>query len=190
MPGVKHLDADGVSHNSISKAENMTLLGHIYAIHQDDSSDEPQPHSILPHSFFAGLCMHELDITDGNFFDAALTEAANFALNSVKSVTWNLVKTAITSDKFMVKLISLIEDGGILQFQHELPRELQEFHKVKDGLPMTDSVVMSKTLLLSHYHSRTRYCNLYILHIRKSPPCWLELRLLSSGQPSHLLSLP
>ena len=60
--------------------------------------------------------MHELDITNGNSLDAALTKEAISALNSVKSVTWNCVKIATTSDEFMDKLVSLIEDVGIPQF--------------------------------------------------------------------------
>ena len=63
IPGVKHLAADGVSRHPISREEKMTLTDDIYVIHQDYSSDEPQPLPTLPHSSLAGLRMHELDIT-------------------------------------------------------------------------------------------------------------------------------
>ena len=44
----------------------------------------------------------------------------------------------------MAKLISIIEDDSMPHFRHELPSELHEYHNLKDGLSMTDGIIIYK----------------------------------------------
>ncbi|XP_069110181.1 uncharacterized protein [Argopecten irradians] len=71
--------------------------------------------------------------------------AAFTTLNAIdlRSVTWDRVKTATTSDDNMQALHALIE-SGMPNDRHELPKSLQEYFTLRDDLHTVDGVVLYK----------------------------------------------
>ena len=62
-------------------------------------------------------------------------------LNDLKSVTWEMVQEATTSDPIMFQLVDLIENGFPLS-RHDMPNLLHDYYSLRDGLHTHDGVIL------------------------------------------------
>ncbi|XP_054770983.2 uncharacterized protein K02A2.6-like [Lytechinus pictus] len=71
--------------------------------------------------------------------------SAMCALESLhlKSVTWDRVRTATTSDDNMQALLNAVE-AGMPEFRHELPSPVREYFPFRDDLYTSDGVILYK----------------------------------------------
>ncbi|XP_057312316.1 uncharacterized protein K02A2.6-like [Hydractinia symbiolongicarpus] len=69
--------------------------------------------------------------------------AASTALSSLKSTTWEDVRSATTADEEMRILVDLIE-SGITGNREDLPPHLQIYHQYRDHLSTVDGVALYK----------------------------------------------
>ena len=60
---------------------------------------------------------------------------------SLRSVTWERVRTAIASDDDMQALVTIIE-AGMPESKNELPEQLREYFQFRDDLHTIDGVIL------------------------------------------------
>ena len=92
--------------------------------------------------------MPDTDASACNPLDDAITAAATLAIDSIQSVTGTESRLPPLVMNPLAKPISIIEDDSKPNFRHELPSELHEYHKLKDGLSTTDGIIMYKDRII------------------------------------------
>ena len=132
VPGVKHRAADGVSRHPVSEPQEIYL--------QDDVAYGV--HCLNP------LVTNLVSYTDGKSSDINVHDdepnmepAMTSALNDLRSLTWDQIREATTSDEFMCTLLHLIENG-FPSSRHDMPLKLQDFFGLRDGLHTYDNVIL------------------------------------------------
>ena len=95
IPGVKHAAADSLSRHPVGDPEHLILPDDIAVIYTSDQ---------LPHSILAGLRSYEEDDSEACYNSYQSPEI-------IKSVTWDDIRVATSSDQLMSLLVQYIEDG-------------------------------------------------------------------------------
>ena len=127
IPGVKHRAADSVSRHPVAKEHWMILPDDLAAAISENS---PFDESTL--SMSSGC----KDMNEPN-----MAAAMAPSLSDLKSVTWDSVREATTSDEDMSRLIEII-NNDFPQTRHAMPSQLQDYFSLRDGLHSFDGVVL------------------------------------------------
>ena len=142
ISGVHHKVLDAVSHHPTGST-NPDLLPL-----PDDIAAVKNPTSFFPfdptmHPFLAGICCEELPQEScSHKIDDKLTSSAVSALSTM-AITWDRVKLAITSDKDLIQLVSIIE-SGLPESHHKIPPALHEYYQFCKHLYTVDGVILYK----------------------------------------------
>ena len=127
VPGVKQCVADGLSRHPVDPAEMMDLPDDVAASSEcsqfsskDWTLDTPCP-----------------DIEKNILALASYTLQAS----PITSVTWDLVRTATTSDDTLHSLLELIEDGFSTPYS-ALPPNLQTYFPLREHLSTVDGIIL------------------------------------------------
>jgi len=67
--------------------------------------------------------------------------AAISSIESLKTITWDKVKTTTISDPIMLHLLETIE-SGFPKRKEDVPQEIQEYHTHRENLWTTDGVIL------------------------------------------------
>ena len=134
IPGAKHRATDCISRHPTGQPEKLLLTDDIASIHT--------PLSTITHSPYL---LHGLRMTPSTHtcFDDPGCISAIGSLNSLKSVTWERVRTATSSDENMHVLLQLIE-SGLPEYRHEMPEALREYYQYSTDLHTADGVILYK----------------------------------------------
>ena len=136
IPGARHRARDCISRHPTGNPEKLIL--------PDDIATVGSTPTFFTHSqlLMAGL---RTPATHISAIEDSLLSSSVYSLNSLnlKSVTWDRVRTATTSDTNMQSLVDLIE-SGMPQFRHELPEPLHEYFQFRDSLYTVDGVLLYK----------------------------------------------
>ncbi len=140
IPGIKNRAPDCISRHPTGVRDpcKMTL--------QDDistaaSSTTTQPRISIPSQLMAGIST--TDQIESTEREASTRASWICALNSIKAITWDEVRTATSSDPELVALLSLIEDG-IPDTPSSLSPTLRPFHHIRQHLCSSDGVILFK----------------------------------------------
>ena len=143
IPGRRNCAPDSLSrHPSGDKEPNMTTLpDDIASIHCGHYSRPPPPvHLILPLRVDkSSTSVHDLD--------EDFQTLATFAISTISSVTWDMVKKATTSDDDMRTLVSTIETGFPSNVQ-DLPPSLRQYHQYHNNLSTLEGVAIYKDRII------------------------------------------
>ena len=137
--GVKHCAADGVSRHPVGEPRGMLL--------PDDLTSSITSYCPLSLTLASlSTCSNQPSFNQCNYLCHTADEpnmAAHMApiLSDLKSVTWESVREATTSDESMCRLIDLIE-YGFPQTRHDVPDSLRDFFSLRDGLHTYDGVIL------------------------------------------------
>ena len=137
IPGLRHAAADAVSRKPVGKPTTLTLPDDIASVHPTPGH---LPSLGLPHPFLSAIRTHEQDSATQVCMptDSGPTEV-------IKSVTWDDIRLATTSDPTMVALSNTIEDG-FPEDRASLATDLRPYHQFRDFLTTFDGVIL--------YHDR------------------------------------
>ena len=132
ISGVKQLVADGLSRHPVDRAEILELPDDIASLglspHQQDTIHQQDPHA--------------------NIEDCTIATAlCSFNASPITAATWDLVRTATTSDETMQKLSDLIE-FGFPESKSNLPEAIKPYFQLKDDLSSVDGVILYGDRLL------------------------------------------
>ncbi|XP_063960192.1 uncharacterized protein LOC135155220 [Lytechinus pictus] len=136
IPGVRHRATDCLSRHPTGEPEKLHL--------PDDIATISLTPAMFLHSIplMAGLrTMAPQEDTVG----ICTLSSAMCALESLhlKSVTWDRVRTATTSDDNMQALLNAVE-AGMPEFRYELPSPLREYFPFRDDLYTSDGIFLYK----------------------------------------------
>ena len=73
--------------------------------------------------------------------DRTLSEIVSATLDTLCTITWDMVRLATNSKDTMLRLVEIIEDG-IPESREDFPHALREFYQFRDDLYTVDGVVM------------------------------------------------
>lgn len=95
----------------------------------------------IPTQLIAGICTDDQlpQILTEEEIEVSLISS----LHATKTVNWEHVQTATSSDDTMQLLLSTIEDG-IPEQKHQMPPTIREFHQYRKNLYTVDGVVIYK----------------------------------------------
>lgn len=131
IPGVRHVAADAVSRHPVGEPTPMTLPDDIATILNPMPSNIPE----LPHSFLAAIRTQKQD--SAKICNVSTTPATKM----IKSVTWDDVRLATSSDPSMTQLLDIITDG-FPDSHKDLPPDLRPYHRFRESLTSFDGVVL------------------------------------------------
>ena len=104
----------------------------------------------LPRDFLVAIRTHVEDTAE------VCTQETSQPIEVIRSVTWDDVRQATTSDPSMLKLLEFIEDG-FPSLRSELPPDLRQFYQFRHGFTSFDGVAL--------YNDRLVILRDRILHI-------------------------
>jgi len=94
----------------------------------------------IEHDILGSLRVHG----DGTDIEASVVMAAVSTLDSIQSVTWNMVREETSSDPVMLDLLNAIQ-SGISDNRKEFPPRIMEYFLFRDHLSTVDGVMMYKS---------------------------------------------
>ena len=94
-------------------------------------------------SFVAAVRMMDDNETVCACLESEVIASATSHLKGTRTVTWDRVRVATTSDENFTRLVSLVENG-IPESRLEVPPKLREFHQYRDDLHTVDGVILYK----------------------------------------------
>ena len=137
VPGMKNKAADAMSRRPVGTAlrsrmnlpdDNAAIMNHIpSSMHTD---------------VLSLLRRIEPDDDDDDYFEDNLTWCAA-GLQSLRSVTWDRVREATSSDVDMHTLEEMATDG-IPDSKTEMPETIRHFHQYRENITSTDGVILYK----------------------------------------------
>ena len=133
IPGIRHTAADALSRNPVGDPATLSL--------PDDVASVTSPASINP---WLNLPQHLLSaIRTHESFAISQTCSKDDLQNTeiVKSITWDDIRLATTSDPTMIALSNAIEDG-FPEDKASLPPAIRQFHQFRDKLSTFDGVIL------------------------------------------------
>ena len=134
IPGIKHHAADSVSRHPVGREQAMIL--------PDDISAGVISNSVLTSLPFFALTSDDEYLPDcGDIDEPNVAAAMVCSLSDLKSVTWDKILEATTSDKDMCRLVDIIEQG-FPETRHNMPNNLHEYFSLRDGLHTFDGVIL------------------------------------------------
>ena len=89
----------------------------------------------LPHDFLAAIRTCEPDTAQ------VCSQSATPPTEMIKSVTWDDVRTATSSDPTMCRLVEFIQEG-FPELPSDLPSELRQYHQFRENLTEFDGVCL------------------------------------------------
>ena len=125
IPGVKHAAADCLSRHPVGDPDHLTLPDDIAAIYA---------YNQLPNRILEGIRTYEATNEDSCYSTYQSPEV-------IKSVTWDDIRLATSSDPMMSLLVQHIEDG-IPDSRNEMVHDLRQYHQYRDSLTTFDGVVL------------------------------------------------
>ena len=125
IPGVKHAAADSLSRYPVGDSDHLVLPDDIAAIYT---------YNQLPHSIIECLRTYEEDSPETCYSHCQSPEI-------IKSVTWDDIRLATSSDQLISLLVQHIEDG-IPESRNEMQHDLRQYHQYRDSLTTFDGVVL------------------------------------------------
>ena len=137
IPGIRHAAADALSRNPVSGPTTLALPDDIATLLP---SAQPAITPDLPHVFLQNIRTHQLDDSTQVCSQNDPTPA-----ELIKSVTWDDVRFATSSDPTMIALSKMIEDGFPDDKADIIP-EIRPYHQFKENLNTFDGVIL--------YHDR------------------------------------
>ena len=135
IPGLRHAAADAVSRKPVGKAATLALPDDIASM---DPITVPLPSPGLPHSFLSAIRTRDE-------VHQVCTQTGSTPLEVIKSVTWDDIRLATTSDPDMTTLRNMIEDG-FPEDRMSLAPGLRPYHRFRESLTTFDGVIL--------YHDR------------------------------------
>lgn len=134
VPGVQHRAADCLSRHPSGMPQKLFL--------EDDIAGLQMSACTYSARLMSGLRMPSSGLA---LVEEATIASAMSTLDSLnlRSVTWERVQTATSSDNNMQALLALIE-AGIPQSRHEMPEALREYFQYRDDLHTVDGVILYK----------------------------------------------
>ena len=129
IPGINHVATDTLSRHPVGNAEHLNLPDDAAPV----TTDGETPH--LPHDFLMAI----RDQPDNN----AILSDDDHSIGGIKSVTWNDIRTATSSDTSMTQLLDLIENG-FPDAKDNMPIELRAYYQYRDKLTSFDGVALYK----------------------------------------------
>ena len=139
IPGVKNKTPDALSRHPTGNQNppKMILNDDMHCI--TDNVITPPLH--IPTQLIAGVC------TDDQLLQTQTEEEIQISLisslHAAKTVNWEHVQTATSSDDTMQILLSTIEDG-IPEQKHKMPPTIREYHQYRNDLYSVDGVIIYK----------------------------------------------
>ena len=137
VPGMKNKAADAISRRPVGSAlrsrmnlpdDNAAIMNHIpSSMHTD---------------VLSLLRRIEPDDDDDDYFEDNLTWCAA-GLQSLRSVTWDRVREATSSDVDMHTLEEMATDG-IPDSKTEMPETFRDYHQYRENITSTDGVILYK----------------------------------------------
>ena len=137
VPGMKNKAADAMSRRPVGSAlrsrmnlpdDNAAIMNHIpSSMHTD---------------VLSLLRRIEPDDDDDDYFEDNLTWCAA-GLQSLRSVTWDRVREATSSDVDMHTLEEMATDG-IPDSKTEMPETIRDYHQYRENITSTDGVILYK----------------------------------------------
>lgn len=132
IPGVKHQATDSLSRHPTNDPAKLLL---------------PDDVATVASGLFAPTRSNSVNADDHPHSDAeeVVVSTAISALNalSVRSVTWDRVRTATATEPDMCTLVDLVENG-LPEFRHEMPEALIDFFQFREDLSTVDGVILYK----------------------------------------------
>ena len=129
IPGTRHRASDALSRHPVSSAEHLQL--------PDDATSAIYT-AMLPEDILNSLRCHDTSTREVCSYDVGDSTI-------LESISWDDVRIATASDRSMMQLLNVIEDGFPTAKTH-LPEDLRPFHQYRDHLSSFDGVVL--------YHDR------------------------------------
>lgn len=135
VPGIRHAAADALSRHPVGEPTPLHL--------PDDVASMTLPAATvsIPHSFLAAIRTTTQDdnqVCTQHTYLSPPTEV-------IRSVTWDMVRVATSSDPCMLALMQMIEDG-FPEERTAVPTELRPYYQFREGLASFDGVIL--------YHDR------------------------------------
>ena len=154
IPGVRHAAADAISRHPVGDPTPLSLPDDIATV--IDPSD-PLNHLGLPHDFLVAIRTHVENTAE------VCTQETSQPIEVIRSVTWDDVSQATTSDPSMLKLLEFIEDG-FPKLRNELPPDLCQFYQFRHCLTSFDGVALYNDRIPIVISPSLRDRILHILH--------------------------
>ena len=164
VPGIRHAAADALSRHPVGSSRHLTL--------PDDAAQVSPSDSTMSRT----LLIAARSQPDG----PAVCPVGEDAIGGIKSVTWNDIRVATSSDDSMAKLVNLIEDG-FPDSKADLPTELRPYFQFRDKLNSFDGVVLYNDRILIPLIYATKFSKHFIPLIKASLKCAPEQMRHSSG---------
>ena len=133
--GVKHLAADGVSRHPTGEAVILDLPDDISAISLAAPNSPQWTTTILQRIRDPAPCDEMLD--------GCVISAVSSSLRPLRSITWDMVRTATASDPVLHTLIDVLHTG-MPEHRNDLPPELREYFQYRDDLYTSDGIILYK----------------------------------------------
>ena len=137
VPGARHAAADGVSRHPVGTGAPLLL------------PDDVAPVLCDTHDFLAAIRASSPDPVQ------VCTQSTATAPAVIKSVTWDDVRLATSSDPSMCRLVEMIQ-GGFPALTSDLPRELRPYHQFRENLSEFDGVCLYNDRVVIPPSLRTR----------------------------------
>ena len=125
IPGVRHAAADCLSRHPVSSPEHLTLP-------DDVASSDSLP--CFPHNVLSAIRTYEEEDTEVCYQSVGAVEV-------IKSITWNDLRLATSSDPLMSLLIQNIENS-FPDNRNQLHPDLRKYYQYRDSLSILDGVVL------------------------------------------------
>ena len=133
IPGAKNKTADSASRNPTGDKNDY--------VHLEDDHVNSIGH-LIPWdrhaSFLAAICIHEPSplLTYDEVCQTSLVSSIESTV-----VSWDQVRDSTANDESMQELYEILQHG-IPESRLEMPKDLREYHKYREGLSTTDGVII------------------------------------------------
>ena len=136
IPGIHNKAADGMSRHPVGEANHLEL---------------PDDIATLSHILLDSI----RETTPETDHEDPVISAAATALDTIRTITWEDVRTHTINDEEMRELLAMIDDG-LPATRKEMPSDLQIYFPLKEGLYSLDGVVMYNDRIVVPQSLRTR----------------------------------
>ena len=138
IPGIRHAAADSVSRHPVGEPAPLTLPDDVAPVSAVTNYSQPPE---LPHDFIAAIRIHDPDPVQ------ICSQSAFPPAKVIRSITWDDVRVATSSDQTMCKLTEFIQ-AGFPTLPCDLPHELRPYHQFRMHLTEFDGVCLYKDRII------------------------------------------
>ena len=133
IPGVRNTVADALSRHPVGEAETPDVPDDVAA-----TKHLTEPPTCPPNEILAGLRSRDDPVPP-----RCSQTCASTAMELIKSVTWDDVRSATASDRAMCDLVDAIHNG-FPDMPSAMPGETRMYHQYRDKLTEFDGVILYK----------------------------------------------